>query len=103
MPMTNTADMTDGCVITFTFSFQTQTKEVTKLFEMALKTFHTYNVPEEYHVEKFFDDVLVVVHPDYRKLGIAHKFIHLRYIKSLVLKTAMGLPPVTSAVFLIAN
>ncbi|RVE49568.1 hypothetical protein evm_005796 [Chilo suppressalis] len=55
-----------------------ETKENMKLIEIWRKTFHCYDVKKEQNVDKYYEDLFIVVHPDYRRLGIAKEFLKAR-------------------------
>ncbi|KAL4705128.1 hypothetical protein ACJJTC_005507 [Scirpophaga incertulas] len=58
----------------------THTKEVKKLFQMGINTFYTYDACAKHNVDKFFDDVFIVVHTNYRRLGIARELVKTRRV-----------------------
>ncbi|RVE50543.1 hypothetical protein evm_004770 [Chilo suppressalis] len=58
--------------------FQVETKELKKLFEIAANALYCYDVVKEHKVDKYYEDLGIVVHPDFRRLGIAKEFVRTR-------------------------
>lgn len=62
----------------FPVSLQTKTKELAAMFGIMDKLFSKYDVMKDLKLDSFYDDRGVVVHPEYRGLGIAQQFLTAR-------------------------
>ncbi|XP_061713052.1 uncharacterized protein LOC133521934 [Cydia pomonella] len=52
--------------------------EMQNLFKLLAVTSNTHNRMEELHISNFYDDRGIVVHPEFRQLGIAREFLKTR-------------------------
>ncbi|CAG9786456.1 unnamed protein product [Diatraea saccharalis] len=70
--------------------FQVETKELKKLFEIAVNALYCYDITKDYNVKKYYEDLGIVVHPDFRKLGIANEIVKTRRLISKINKVPLA-------------
>jgi hypothetical protein len=65
-------------------NFQIATKELRTFIEL-IGEISLYEVLNELRINHFYDDRGLIVHPQFRKLGIATEFLKARYVKEVSL------------------
>ncbi|XP_063533660.1 uncharacterized protein LOC134743959 [Cydia strobilella] len=55
-----------------------ESDEMQKMFEMLAATTNLHIIMEELHISIFYDDRGMIVHPEFRQLGIAREFLKTR-------------------------